>query len=138
MSEHDLLELVQNASQSIAIDLAQILTINFAMVVAIYYFLHQAGLRMRIFAFILYAMGMLALLLMMYADSVLRAGAIASMAALPEKSQAIVTQYYLAVSHSWVATLDTLFLNGAYWVLFIGIGYLLFFWKKSDQLDARG
>jgi hypothetical protein len=39
------------------------------MVVAIYYFLHQAGIRMKVFAFTIYTCGMLAYLGMMLMES---------------------------------------------------------------------
>ena len=39
------------------------------MVIAIYYFLHQAGIRMKIFAFAIYTCGMLAYLGMMLLES---------------------------------------------------------------------
>lgn len=48
MSELDLLNLARSCEQSISSDFAQVITITFAMVVAIYYFLHQAGIRMKI------------------------------------------------------------------------------------------
>ncbi len=65
ISELDLLNLVRSCGQTISTDFAQVITITFAMVVAIYYFLHQAGIRMKIFAFAIYTCGMLAYLGMM-------------------------------------------------------------------------
>ncbi len=57
MSELDLLNLARSSGQIITSDFAQVITITFAMVVAIYYFLHQAGIRMKIFAFTIYTIG---------------------------------------------------------------------------------
>jgi hypothetical protein len=131
MGEHDLLDMAHQASQAIEVNLAQVLTITFAMVVAIYYFLHQAGLRMKIFAFLLYALGMLVYLGSMLAESMLRKGAIEALDALPNKSKATV--YYLSVSHSWVQVVTAISLNAAYWILWIGVAFLLFFWKKPGE-----
>jgi len=58
MSQLEILNLARSCRQTIdsdfaqviTIDFAQVITITFAMVVAIYYFLHQAGVRMKIFA----------------------------------------------------------------------------------------
>lgn len=60
MNEIDLLNLARGCGQSISSDFAQVITVTFAMVVAIYYFLHQAGIRMKLFAFTIYTCGMLA------------------------------------------------------------------------------
>jgi hypothetical protein len=51
-SQMDLLNLARSCGQSVNNDFAQIITVTFAMVVAIYYFLRQAGIAMKIFAFI--------------------------------------------------------------------------------------
>lgn len=131
MSEHDLLDMAHQASQAIEVNLAQVLTITFAMVVAIYYFLHRAGWRMRAFAFVLYVLGMLVYLGSMLAESMLRLGALKTLDAMPKKSDA--TAYYLSVTHSWVQTVTAIALNGAYWILMIGVTFLLFFWKKPHE-----
>ena len=47
MSELDLLSLARSCGQSVNSDFAQVITITFAMVIATYYFLHQAGIRMK-------------------------------------------------------------------------------------------
>lgn len=57
VSEIDLLDLARSCGQTISGDFAQVITIIFAMVVAIYYFLHQAGIRMKLFAFAIYTCG---------------------------------------------------------------------------------
>ena len=62
MSELDLLSLARSCGQSVNSDFAQVITITFAMVIATYYFLHQAGIRMKLFAFAIYTCGMLAYL----------------------------------------------------------------------------
>ncbi|HEX4534430.1 MAG TPA: hypothetical protein VH000_09375 [Rhizomicrobium sp.] len=136
MNQHDYLELARECGQNIGGDLAQLLTITFAMVIAIYYFLHQAGMRMKIFAFALYAMGMLIYLGMMLTESIVRGGAIVALRAIPQKEQSMPVQMYLAISQSWVSVLESVLLNVAYWVLWIGVAYLLFFWKRPDKAQA--
>jgi hypothetical protein len=44
------------------------------------------------------------------------------------------TLYYLGVRSSWVGTTATVLLNLVYWVLWLGTGYLLFFWKKPGEI----
>ena len=43
MSQLDILNLARSCGQTTSSDFAQVITITFAMVIAIYYFLHQAG-----------------------------------------------------------------------------------------------
>lgn len=65
ISEFDLLNLARSCEQSVTSDFAQVITITFAMVVGVYYFLHQAGIRMKLFTFAIYTCGMLLYLGMM-------------------------------------------------------------------------
>ncbi len=134
ISEIDLLNLARSCQQSISTDFSQTITITFAMVVATYYFLHQAGIRMKIFAFLIYTCGMLAFLGRMLVESGVALGAIQSLQALPEVARSLPTQMYLGVRASPVGTVATLMLNLVFWVLWIGVGYLLFFWRKPTDL----
>ena len=134
MSELDLLNLARSCGQTISSDFAQVITITFAMVVAIYYFLHQAGIRMKVFAFTIYTVGMLAYLGMMLLESNVGTGAIEALRAIPAAEQARPTQYFLAVKASRVGITAHILLNLVYWVLWLGTGYLLFFWKKPAEL----
>jgi hypothetical protein len=130
MSELDLLNLARSCGQAINSEFAQVITITFAMVVAIYYFLHQAGIRMKVFAFILYTIGVLTYLGMMLIESGLATGAMAALRAIPVAQRSRPTLMYLGVRESWVGITSAVLLNLVYWVLWLGTGYLLFFWKK--------
>lgn len=100
MTEIDLLNLGRACGQSISSDFAQAITITFAMVVAIYYFLHQAGIRMKLFAFALYTCGMLAYLEMMILESNVGLGAAAALKAIPEAARSLPTAHYLGAHES--------------------------------------
>ena len=134
MSEIDLLNLARSCGQTVSSDFAQVITITFAMVVAIYYFLHQAGIRMKIFAFAIYTCGMLAYLGMMLLESNVGFGALQALRAIPVTAQAPPTQFYLGVRSSWLGTTSSLLLNLLYWILWLGTGYLLFFWRKPAEI----
>ena len=134
MSQLDILNLARSCGQNISGDFAQVITITFAMVVAIYYFLHQAGIRMKVFAFTIYTCGMLAYLGMMLMESGVLIGALQALRAIPLEAQELPTQYYLGVRASWVGTTSSILLNLVFWVLWLGTGYLLFFWKKPRQI----
>ena len=137
MSELDLLNLARSCGQTISSDFAQVITITFAMVVAIYYFLHQAGIRMKIFAFAIYTCGMLAYLGMMLLESQVGLGAQKVLRALPQGEQILPTQNYLGIRASWVGTTADVLLNLVYWVLWLGTAYLLFFWRKPSEIVRR-
>jgi hypothetical protein len=134
MSELDLLNLARSCGQVISSDFAQVITITFAMVIAIYYFLHQAGIRMKIFAFTLYTIGILAYLGMMLLESSVILGALEALRAIPAAEQAPPTQNYLSVRASWVGVISSILLNLVYWILWLGTGYLLFFWRKPSEI----
>ena len=134
MSELDLLNVGRSCGQSISSDFAQVITITFAMVVAIYYFLHQAGIRMKLFAFALYTCGMLVYLGMMLLESNVGVGAQEALRAIPSTAQSLPTQHYLGVHTSWVGMTSSLLLNLVYWILWLGTGYLLFFWRKPHEI----
>ena len=57
MSELDLLNLSRAMTANEIGLFTQIITITFAMIVAIYYFLNRASLAMKIFAFVAYSFG---------------------------------------------------------------------------------
>jgi hypothetical protein len=136
MSQLDILNLARSCGQTIGSDFAQVITITLAMVVAIYYFLHQAGVRMKIFAFTIYTCGMLAYLGMMLLESGVAMGEQKALRAIPVSAQELPTQYYLGMRSTWVGTTSTILLNLVYWVLWLGTGYLLFFWKKPGAIAS--
>ncbi len=134
MSQADLLNLARSCGQSISSDFAQVITITFAMVIAIYYFLHQAGIRMKIFAFAIYTIGMLAYLSMMLLESALAMGTQKALRAIPQNALELPTQYYLGARSGWLGTTAAVLLNLVFWILWLGTGYLLFFWKKPREV----
>ena len=95
MSELDLLNLALSSGQTTRNDFAQVITITFAMVIAIYYFLHQAGIRMKVFAFALYTCGMFTYFGMMILESTLSGGTLQALRAIPESTRSLPTQTYL-------------------------------------------
>ena len=129
MSELELLNLARSATQDEITWFTQMITISFAMVVAVYYFLHQANLATRIFAFVAYLIGMLVFWGEMLIESNLKFAIFAALKALPATGP--VTQNYLAVSASWLGTTTAIVFSASFWVLCGGVFYLVFFWKKA-------
>ena len=129
MTELELLNLARSAGDTITADFSQVITINFAMVVAIYYFLNRASLSLKVFAIIVYGIGMLMYVGVMLEESNVKAAALASLKALPPASLSPVGARYIALNESWLALTTSIFKNLALWVLASGVVYLLFFWK---------
>jgi len=129
MSELDLLNLARAATQNEVTWFTQMITITFAMVVAVYYFLHQADLLTRIVAFAAYLVGMLIFWGEMLIESNLKFAIMTTLKALPHLG--LVTQNYIGVSESWLGTTVAIVFSASFWVLWGGTFYLVFFWKKA-------
>lgn len=136
MTELDLLNLARSATQSEVSWFAQMITVNFAMVVAIYYFLNQARIGLRIFVFVAYTIGMMVFLGEIMIEAILKHAAIAALTALPAASLARPTVEYVGVSGRWLGTMTATVFFAAPWILWAGIFYLMFFWKKSAHEPA--
>jgi len=136
MTELDLLSLARSTTQNEISYFAQMITINFAMIVAIYYFLSQARLAMKLFAFVAYMIGMLLFFGQILLESNIKLAVLNGLHALPNPSP--MTAYYLGLYDSWLTKATAVLFNGAIWVLCLGVFYLLFFWKKSpEERDVR-
>lgn len=130
MSETELLNLARSATEHQVAWFAQMLTINFAMVVAIYYFLHRAGIALKFFTFFAYTIGMLVLLGQMLAETNVKIGGIEALRAIPAAQLSQPSVYYLAFLDSWVSLVTRVTFNLSVWLLWLGVFYLLFFSQK--------
>src|SRR5438046_9127830 len=98
MTELDLLNLARSTTEHQVTWFAQMITINFGMVVAIYYFLHGAKLALKIFTFFAYTVGMMVLLGEMLVEANIKEGVIVALRALPAErlSRRIVRFRYVS------------------------------------------
>ena len=131
MTELDLLTIARSSTANEISLFTQVITINFAMVVGLYYFLHRARTAIKIFAFGVYLVGMLMFLGEMLMEANVKAEVMIVMKALPHPSPLI--QYYIGLNDSWLAHDTVILFNVAFWILVIGVGYLTFFWDKDAQ-----
>ena len=136
MTELDLLNLARSATEHQVSWFAQMITINFAMIVAIYYFLHAARLPLKVFAFFAYTIGMLVLLAEMIVEANIKNGVLLALRALPSAHLAPPTAAYLSVTDSFPGLVLRITFNLSVWLFWLGVFYLLFFWKRhSADLD---
>lgn len=129
MTELDLLNLARAATQDEVTWFTQMITISFAMVIAAYYFLHQADLLTRIIAFGAYLVGMLIFWGEMLIESNLKFATMAALKAMPHLSP--VTEQYVGVNSGWLGETVGIVFSSSFWVLWGGIFYLVFLWKKA-------
>ena len=134
MTELDLLNLAHAEGDDIMSAFGQIVTITFAMVIGIYYFLNEAKIGLKLFSYLIYTVGMFLYFGQMITHSNVLVGVIEALHALPQDHVSRPTGYYLAVNDSWVRTLESGLITGGFWVLWLSIAYLLFVWKKSDHM----
>jgi hypothetical protein len=131
MGESELIGIIRDANAQYTVLFGQIITINFAMIVAIYYFLHRAPLLFRIAAFLFYAIGMLAMVGLMLQQGNYKIEALAALANISNRSQ--MGDSVLALNASWLLRTTSFFLNAGLWVLFIVVAYLLFLWRGDPE-----
>lgn len=131
MTEADLLEMVRASSAQIAALYAQLISISFAMVVAIYYFLNRARMTMKLLSFAIYLVGALMFIGLMLEESNLKRVALDSLAALPEPSEA--TAGLLALQGGWLFQATAVFQNLGLWTLLASVAFLLFFWRRPQD-----
>jgi hypothetical protein len=133
MSELDLLNLARAESDDVLTAFAQIVTITFAMVIGIYYFLNQAKIGLKLLAYLIYSVGMFLYFGTMIAHSNIVFGINQALHALPQEHLSPPTLYLIAVNQSWIGKLESVLITGGFWVLWLSIAYLLFFWRKADH-----
>jgi hypothetical protein len=134
VTELDLLNLAHAEGGDLMSAFGQIVTITFAMVIGIYYFLNEAKIGLKLFSYLIYTVGMFLYFGVMILHSNVILGVNEALRALPKDHVSRPTAHYLAVNDSWVRTWESALITGGFWVLWLSIGYLLFVWKKSDHM----
>ena len=137
MGESELIGVIRDVNAQYAVLFGQVITINFAMIVAIYYFLHRSPLLFRIAAFGFYAVGMLALIGLLLQQGNYKFEALGALAAIAPEHRSQMASSVLALNQSWLAKATSLFLNTSLWVLVLAIAYLLFGWRGDPEGRSR-
>ena len=127
MSELDLLNLARSATEHQVTWFAQMITINFGMIVAIYYFLHRAKLTLKIFTFFAYSVGMMVLLGEMLVEANIKVGVIEALHALPADHLSRPIVRFLSVYDSWLALTARITFNLSVWLFWFAMCYFALF-----------
>ncbi len=133
MSEPDLIEMLRASNAQISALYAQLISITFAMVVAIYYFLNRSRLTMKLLSFVIYLVGALMFIGLMLEEANLKRLALSGLAALPEPSA--TTQGLWALHADWLFQTTAVFQNLGLWALIAATAFLLFVWRRPDAKD---
>lgn len=126
MSELELLNLARSTTEHEVSWFAQMISINFAMVVGIYYFLGRAKLALKLFSFFIYSVGMFVLYGQMMVESNVKTGALEALRSLPSSELSRPAAHYVAIQAHWISLATTTTFNLAVWLLWIAVLYLLF------------
>jgi hypothetical protein len=127
MTEFELIEIVRGTNEQIAALYGQVISINFAMVVATYYFLNRSQFPIKALAFAMYLIGFIMFVGLMLEESNVKRVALANLAALPDASA--MTQGLLSLQAGWLFKATAVMLNAGLWALALATTFLLFFWK---------
>ncbi len=133
MTELEMIQIVEGTIEQITTIFGQIIAITFAMVVAIYYFLNTAPLRLKIAAFMLYSIGIVMYFLLAVRQSVVAAAVSSVYADLPDEDVGPVILAMREFSESFPSLLMNVLINLSALALWLGVFYLLFFWKKPEE-----
>lgn len=133
MTEFELVQIIEAAIAGVAMLIGQIIAVNFAMIVAVYYFLNRAGRSLKLAALGLYFLGTFMFLLLAVRESNIAAAAVRGLDAMPPEQRGPVARAILDLSDSSMATALTVAMNASVWALWVAVVYLLFFWKRESH-----
>lgn len=135
MSEAEILSLLATIQAEQPVLIAQVVSLHFAMIVGIFYFLHRSGLAMKLAVLALYTMGYALFIGILSNLSLQLAGARADLAAIAESGGQLsaigraTLEQTTAPLHNWVSMLA----NVTLLVLWAGTVAFLFFWKRPPE-----
>ncbi len=136
MSEHEILQLLQSYDDAQQNSIAQVISLHFVMIAAVFYFLHRSGLIMKLAVFVLYALGNAMYVALMYNVSHRIIGARQELAALAgsETASPITEAVLRNTGEAWSNT-QAVITNVSFLALWLGTTYLLFFWKRPKDIE---
>lgn len=138
MTEAELLSQFQASRYNISVIAGQILSVTFAMIVAIYYFLHKTRLSLKAIAFGLFTAGYIALLVLFVWENVHLDGLEHELAALVKQGDESLVSKTLhngwSIGRTALPDLLTGFVILSGW---FSIAFLMFFYNFDEQGDRE-
>ncbi len=127
MNEYELLDLLVEIRKGQAEALGLLITLNFAMFGATYYFLNGAGMVLKLLSFLLYTLGFIVFGGLFYLFSKNLVGARIDLRDSGAASQAALS-WIVQQNDTAVRIIDAALVGGSA-ALWIGAAYLLFVWR---------
>lgn len=134
MSEYEILDLLTSVRADQSTLLGQIVSLHLAMVAGVFFFLHRAGMRMKLAVFVLYSLGYALFLGLIWQSSLIVAGARSDLIELASRDQGLTRTGYAAfreIGPSFMNVVSTIG-NTVLVALWFGTAYFLFFWKRPE------
>jgi hypothetical protein len=133
MSEAEILSLLENYTEQQTQLIVQVVSLHFALVVAIFYFLHRSGLAMKGAVFLLYTLGNALFLGLIYNLSIKVVAARQDLIGLQQDGAelSVIAQTVLNSLQPFTNVVSII-ANIAFVALWMGAVYFLFFWKKRE------
>lgn len=135
MSEADILNVLRASNEQITTHYGQVISITFAMVLAIYYFLNRAPLALKALGFLIYLIGFLMFVGLMLEESNVKARALLALTNLGDHASEL-TRGILALQQSWLFKTTAVLLNLGLWMLPSATAFLLFVWRKPGTAQS--
>ncbi len=132
MGESEVFETVRSTNAQIVALYAQFISISFAAIAGIYLFLNRAKLPLKLVAFGVYLVGSLMFVGLMLEESNIKRVALAELAALPPDQLSGLSKGLLLLHEGWLFNATAILLNAGLWVLVIGVGWLMFVWRRPN------
>jgi hypothetical protein len=129
----EILTVIQSVQAQYAVLFAQALTINFAVIVATYYFLHRTPWGFRAAVFMAYLVGMLAVVGQMLQQANFKRLALRALASLPADQRIGMPQGLLDLHGGWLFRGTALLQNASLWLLVVVVAYMLLRWQPQDD-----
>lgn len=136
MTEAELIEIYGTARTQLDAAVAQLIALNFALIIGVYYFLHRSSFMMKFGIFLIYVFGWLTFISSAGFSGVQISGAAQDLAALQEAGPvSITTENLLDVWQTLSAYVYLAALNAVNFLMVISGFLVLFFWKPRSQQD---
>ncbi|MEM6748688.1 MAG: hypothetical protein AAF608_14825 [Pseudomonadota bacterium] len=134
MTEAELIEIYGTARTQLDAAITQLIALNFALIIGVYYFLHRANIPMKLSVFLIYLFGWITFGSSATFSGEQIEGAAQDLVALRETGPvSISTEKLLSAWSSTGAIIYLIALNAVNLMLVISAIFVLFFWKPRTQ-----
>jgi hypothetical protein len=133
MSEAEILTLLDKYTEQQTQLIIQVVSLHFALMVAVFYFLYRSGLVMKLAVFALYTLGNSLFLGLIYQLSLRSVAARQDLIELQQGGAELSTISQVVLNSLQPYTnVVSIIANVSFVALWLGAVYFLFFWKKRE------